>query len=258
MQTTHPNRTWPTTLVPSEQVVQLALPLVTALFMGRRTLSALFLAHTTVAAFMAHESLLVLLESRGRPFDGVAARARRNFAILCGQALLTAALGFEFAPPLARRAGLVAAALGAAVGGLALRRLEKTIAGEIIIGTTLSSCSLVVALAGGVALRPALSASIIWLLSFATAVLAARAARENAAVGRRLPYATLALGLVFVAFAAVPLARFPKRASVALLPPAALSIALCLFRSSPRRLRDLGWARVGSNVLTLALLVRLH
>jgi uncharacterized BrkB/YihY/UPF0761 family membrane protein len=50
-------------------------------------------------------------------------------------------------------------------------------------------------------------------------------------------------------------AGLPAALAWATLPTALLSIFVCLARFSPKRLRPLGWAIVGSSAVTLVILV---
>jgi hypothetical protein len=249
-------------LVPREHGAygQLAMPLLTALAIGRPGAAALLLTAATVLAFVAHESLLVVTGQRGRralEVDGP--RARRTLALLGGLALAAGAIGVALAPPAARAALPLPAVLVVAVGWLVVRRLEKTIAGEILVGAALSSGGLVVALAGGAGVREGVACWLTWVLAFGAATLAVQVVLERArSKGRRDPglaHAGAALLLVAVAVAGSALAGLPWAAPVALVPTALLSLVVCLARFSPRRLRELGWAMVGSSVLTMVLLV---
>jgi hypothetical protein len=250
------------TLVPHEHGAygQLALPLVTALALGHPNAPSLLLAYALVAAFVAHESLLVLLGQRGkRASQGDGPRARRVLAILGTQAALAGLAGFYLATPVARAALAVPVLLVAGVGWLLLRRQEKTLAGEIVVAATLSSCGLAVALAGNAPLAWAVGAWVTWLLAFTAATLAVQAilvrARSKGERDPGLVHAAAALALVAAAFGAVPVLGLPGAAPIALLPTACLSIAVCLTRVSPKRLRELGWAMVASSVVTMLLLV---
>ncbi|MFL5299096.1 MAG: hypothetical protein ACJ79R_01980, partial [Anaeromyxobacteraceae bacterium] len=76
--------------------------------------------------------------------------------------------------------------------------------------------------------------------------------------GRKDPgraHAAASAALVVAALVAVPALGLPAAAPLALLPTAGLSIAVCLARFSPKRLRELGWAMVATTVLTMAILV---
>jgi len=249
------------TLIPHEHGAygQLIMPLLTALAIGRPRLASAALTVALVAAFVAHESLLVVLGQRGkRALEADAPRARRLLALLGGLALLSGALGVAAAPQVARWALLLPAMLAVAVAWLVLRRLEKTVAGELLVGAALSSGGLAVALAGGAPLAWAIACWVTWVLAFAAATLAVHVVLERArSKGRRDPglaHAAAAAALLAGAFAASR-AGLSFAAPVALLPTALLSVAVCLARFSPRRLRELGWAMVGSSVLTMVLLV---
>ncbi|GEJ55360.1 YwiC-like family protein [Anaeromyxobacter diazotrophicus] len=257
-----PEPTRTRTLVPHEHGAygQLLLPLVTALALGRPTAAALLLTYALVAAFVAHESLLVVLGQRGvRATAGDGARARRVLLLLGAQAAATGLAGLVLAPPLARAALALPAALAAVVSWLVAARKEKTLAGEVVVAAALSSGALAVGLAAGAPPAWAVGAWLTWLLAFTTATLAVQAvlvrARTKGARDPGLAYAAAALALVGGAFAAVPLAGLPRAAPVALAPTAALSVAVCLARVSAKRLRELGWAIVASGVVTLLLLV---
>jgi len=238
---------------------QLLMPLVAAIAIGRPTGAALLLSSAVVLAFVAHEPLLVLLGQRGRRAreeDGV--RARRWLAATGALAAAAGLAGIALASALARLALLLPAALGAGVAALVWRRLEKTAGGEIVVASALASAGLAVALAAGAAVEDAVAAALAWVLAFAAATLAvqvilvrvrSRGARDP---GRR--HAALAAGIAALAFALVA-AGLPAALGWAVLPTAAFSVVVCLGRFSPKRLRELGWALVGSSLVTLAVLV---
>ncbi|MFL5264877.1 MAG: YwiC-like family protein [Anaeromyxobacteraceae bacterium] len=250
------------TLVPREHGAygQLAMPLLTALAIGRPRAASFLLTYALVVAFVAHEALLVAIGQRGRRVaeeDGP--RARRVLALLGAQALLAGAAGFALAPPAARAALALPALLAVAVGAFVAARREKTIAGEVTVGAALSSGGLAVALAGGAPLSWALACWVTWVLGFAAATLAVQVILERArSKGRKDPgraHAAASAALVVAALVAVPALGLPAAAPLALLPTAGLSIAVCLARFSPKRLRELGWAMVATTVLTMAILV---
>jgi len=239
---------------------QLLMPLATGLALGRPGAAALLIAYAITVAFVAHESLLVLLGQRGRrALEGDGPVARRVLAILGAQAVAAGGAGFLLAPAAARWALAAPAVLVAAVAGLVVTRREKTIGGEVTVGAALSSGGLAVALASGAPLRAAASAWVTWVLAFAAATLAVQVVLERArSKGARDPgrrHLALVAVLVGGAFAAVPLAGLPLAAAVALLPTAALSAVVCVARFPPRRLKELGWAMVGASAITLAVLV---
>jgi hypothetical protein len=90
------------TLVPREHGAygQLAMPLLTALAIGRPGISALALTAAVVLAFVAHEPLLVAVGQRGpRALELDGARARRRLVWLGALVLACGALGLALAPP---------------------------------------------------------------------------------------------------------------------------------------------------------------
>lgn len=238
---------------------QLAMPLLTALAIGRPGAAPLLLTAAVVLAFVAHEPLLVLLGQRGqraRKEDG--ARAGRWLAALAGLAAATGLAGIALAPAPARIALLLPAALAAVVGFLVSRKLEKTVIGEIAVAAALASAGYAVALAGGAPQAAALAALLAWILAFAAATLAVQVilvrVRSKGAEDPGRRHAALA-ALLGVAAAALSLLGLPAALALATAPTVAFSVVICLLRVSPRRLRELGWALVGSSVVTLAILV---
>ena len=68
-------------------------------------------------------------------------------------------------------------------------------------------------------------------------------------------HAGAATALVLVGVAGIGLAGLPWATAVAVLPTALLSVVVCVSRVSPHRLRELGWAMVGSSALTMVILI---
>ncbi len=238
---------------------QLALPLATALAIGRPTAAALLLTAAAVLAFVSHEPALVLLGQRGRRvLDEERGRARRWLLSTGALAAAAGVAGVVLAPTIARAALAAPAGLAAAVAWLAVRRLEQTIAGEIVVAAALASTGLAVALAGGAAPIDAAAAALAWIVAFSAATLAVQVILVRVrSKGERDPgrlHAAVA-ALLVVAAAALSAAGLPRTLALAVLPTPLLSIAVCLGLVSPRRLRGLGWAMVGSSTLTLAILV---
>jgi hypothetical protein len=237
---------------------QLAMPLLTAFAIGRPTAAALALAASVVLAFLAHEPAIVLLGHRGRRArDEDGPRARRWLAATGTLAAVAGLAGLALSPPLARLALAVPGALGVGVLALLLARREKTVAGEVAVAAALASAGAAVALAGGADPADALAAGIAWTLGFAAATLAVQVILERVrSKGARDPgrrHAALASLLVGTGVA-LSLAGLPPALAWATLPTALLSIVVCLARFSARRLRELGWALVGSSTLTLVIL----
>ena len=248
-------------LVPHEHGAwgQMVLSLASGLGLGRFTGSALLLALAVVLLFIAHEPLLVSLGHRGeRLWQSEGARALRWAAALGALALAAGAAGIGFAPPAARPWALPPLALAAAVAWLSFRRSEKTVAGEIAVACAFASAAGLVARAGLAEGRVALALVLAWIISFAAATLAVQAVLLRARTrGGRDPRATHGTGVALLWASAVALASagLPATVPVAVSPTLLLSLCVCLVPVSARRLRLLGWALVGSSLLTLVVLV---
>lgn len=248
-------------LVPREHGAygQIAMPLLTGLLLGRPGAAAALLALAALATFLAYEPALVAAGRRGpraRQEDG--RRALGRVAALGGAALALGLAGLALAAPAARLATLLPPGLAAAVAFLVAAGLERTAPGEVLVAIALSSCLLPVALAGGVPASVALAAWLAWCLGFAAAVLAVQVllsrARPNAPdLGAAAALVTA--GMAAGAFALGALDVVPMAVPTAVVPMAAVAVALDLSGVAPRRLRRVGWAIVGASGATLALLV---
>lgn len=239
---------------------QLAMPLVTGLALGRPGATALLLAAGVVLAFLAHEPLLVVLGQRGkRVKDALGARAVRRLAVLGAGAAGCGLTALALASPAVRLATLAPAVLAAPVVPLVAARLEKTVAGELLVAAALSACAAPVGLASGAPPSWAWGSVATWFLSFAAATLPVQAtllwARTRGAVERR-PLAAAgaaAIGLAGVAAAAARLLPWP--AALAVLPTAVAAVVVALARIRPQQFTKVGWSLVGASVAALAVLL---
>lgn len=256
-----PARPAPRSLLPREHGAwgQLGLPLAAALAQGRPGAASWLLTAAVVLAFLAHEPLLVLLGQRGRRVaDEEGPRARRWLAAQGALAAATGLAGLGLAPAAARLALLVPATLAVVVIVLLVKKLEKTVPGEVTVAAALASAAFGVALAGGVSPRVAVGSLAAWVLAFAAATVAVEVilvrvrSKGERDPGRR--NAVLAALLGAAAFA-LPAAGLPGAVPYAVLPTAALSVVVCLAPISPKRLRTLGWALVASSTATFVVLV---
>jgi uncharacterized protein (UPF0261 family) len=104
-----------------------------------------------------------------------------------------------------------------------------------------------------------MAACFTWTMGFAMATMAVQAvlqrARSKGQVDRGVPKAIAIGGLLAVTFAVALLAGFPLGVPAALLPTAALSTGICLARPSAKKLKEMGWAMVGSSFVTLFVLI---
>jgi hypothetical protein len=239
---------------------QLAFPLATGLALGRPGAASLLLCAGAVAAFLAHEPLLVVLGQRGvRARD---ARGRRAARALAGAALGAAgfaAAGLWLSEAEARLAAMPALTFGAVAVASASARLERTTAGELVVAAALAACAAPVAIAAGATPVAARSGAVAWLAAFSAAILAVRAvlllARTKGAVDRR-PLAALAIaGIQGVALVAAAHGAIAWAGAVAILPVVATALAVTVLPLRPQRLTAVGWSIVGASVATFAALV---
>jgi hypothetical protein len=236
------------------------MPLATGLALGRPGPAALLLAAGVVLAFLAHEPLLVVLGQRGRRVrDALGKRAAARLVQLASAAALAGAAGLALAPAPARLAALAPAALALPVVPLAMRRLEKTTAGELLVAAGLSACATPVALAGGAPAAWAWGAAATWFASFTAATLPVRAtllwARTKGARELRPLAAAGAAAIGAAAIAAAAAGPLPWPAALGVLPTAGAAAAIALLRVRPQRFTTVGWSLVGASAATLLVLI---
>jgi len=259
---TPPSTARPRSLLPQEHGAwgQLAMPLLSAYAIGGLAPAALLLGAATVLAFLAHEPWLVVLGHRGvRALRDDGSRARRVMWAYLAAAAATGLLGVWLAPPVARLALLVPAALAAVVVGFVLAKQERTVPGELTVVSALASSGFAVALAGGATLTAAAAATTTWVLAFASSVFAVHVvlvrALSKGEEEHRWRNAALA-ALVGGGGSAVALAAgLGWAVPAAVAPTLLLSLVVCLAPFSARQLRELGWGLVGSTTASLVVLV---
>lgn len=248
-------------LIPHEHGAwgQIALPVLTGLFLGRPGAAALLLAAAFLTGFLAYEPALVASGQRGRRAREEDGRRALRWVLALGGACLALGLaGFALASPAAKLASLFPPGLAAIVALLVAADLERSALGEVTVAVALSSCGLPVAIAAGVSPSVALSAWLAWILAFAAAVVAVQVLLSRARpVGRdRGPAAALlAAAIAAAAFALWAGELIPVAVPVAVVPMTAVALALTLSRVTPRQLRRVGWTIMGAGVATLVLLV---
>jgi hypothetical protein len=239
---------------------QLLFPLLTALGVGRPRLAPLALVGAAVAAFGAHEPLLVLMGRRG----GRAARERRVEAWrwLVAFAGTAAALGlaaFVAMPDTARVALLVPVSLASVLGALIALRREHTAAGEIVSALSLSSLALPAALAAQVSFVAALTCTLAFAAAFVSAIVCVRP-MVAWAQGRAGPWTRVTAGAL-AAGGVAGLAVLSRAGAIsgsgpwAALPVCGVGLWLVVAPPSPRHLRRVGWTLVGATIVTAVVLV---
>lgn len=239
---------------------QLLFPLLSALLIGRPAPGAYLLGAAAVAAFLAHESLLVVLGQRGaRALRDQGGDARRSVALFGGFCAVTGAVSLFVLPRPALIVLFLPALLVLLVGAAVAMHRERTTIGEMLAAVALASVSLPVALAGHATRTDALTLFVVFSAVFVTATIAVRAliGRVTNAGG---PPPVVAGGLTLLVVVGLVVAAFTGTlapvAPYAALPVCAVALGLTTSPPNPRHLRTIGWTLVGATLLTTLLLVR--
>jgi hypothetical protein len=242
---------------------QLAFPLIAAFGSGIPSATALLLIVAFLAAFVAHEPLLVLLGQRGPR----ARREQRDDAVRtlvwsAATAIADAAIAIVFMPPGLRWTVLVPGAFALAAIPMIVQKLQKTTTGEMHVVLTLTSCALPVGVAAGATPQEAAGCWFVMALGFWAATLAVRG---TIARQRREPTAALRAGAVIVAIGSPLLVAFMSQRFrlhptlwLATLPLSVSAVALALFPPSARHLRVVGWTLIGGGACATLLLIVLN
>jgi hypothetical protein len=198
-----------------------------------------------VAAFAAHEPLLILLGHRGKRARGEAGqRASRRLAVLAAAGGAAAGLAAYLAPGAAALA-LAPGAAAVALGGFLFRRRERTIAAEVLAGAALSGAGLPVALASGWPLSAALGAWAGWAAGFAAIVSVVWPIAHKRALG---PVARTLASLIPALIVASAGSVLGAQAVAAGAPLIAAGLAITAVRPAGRLLRPIGWMIAATTV----------
>jgi hypothetical protein len=239
---------------------QLGFPMLAAVAAGGGSAAAWLLVLGFIAAFVAHEPLLVLLGQRGP-------RARRELGrdattALLGAgtlSLLAAAWGVLLMPVHARWSVLVPAAFALATVPMIFRQKQKTLAGEMHVALALASCALPSGIAAGLRAPEGAACWFVMTLGFWAATVAVRA---TIAVQRREPAAMLRAAAIAAAVASPLVAMLiAERFGVhpllwtATLPLSLTAAVIAARPPNARHLRRVGWALVAGSGAAAALLV---
>jgi len=254
-----PPRSSQRSLLPREHgaYAELLFPLVTALFLGRPTLAGVLLALGIVAAFLLHEPVLVLLGRRGsQARENHGDRARRRLLILSTFTCVGSVAGLWMAGPEARWAFAALLLPAALLGLLVATKREKNVFGESLVALVLSGAAMPVALSCGVGVRATLGVAAIWTMVFLLGTATVHSIFARSRNGTRRPWFVVSCtDLLLIAACIAFFVGGGPRWILAPIPAAVVSLAILGFNLSPRRLKVLGWALVGSNLVTLMILV---
>jgi YwiC-like protein len=249
-------------LIPREHGAygQLGFPLATALAIGRPTPGAIALAVAGVAAFLAHESLLVFIGQRGsRASREQRNEARRTLLLLGTLALAAGFSAVVLLNPFARWALALPAVLTLQLAVAVFSGSERTYAGEILAAATLSSLSVPVAIGAGVTIHTAFTVFVVFTMVFVVATTAVHAiigrADPRGQRSRRVVSGALTLFALGVLVLLVRVGFVQGIAPLAALPVAFVALALVTRPPLPRQLRAVGWTLVVATAATSTLLV---
>lgn len=235
---------------------ELLFPLMGAFIIGAANAAAAAISLATIAAFVIHEPVWVVLGRRGSRSRREHGRdARRFLLVVTLVAVASGVAGFVLAPVTARWALVLGLGLAALPAVLTAADRERSLAGEILLAWSLSSPSVAVALATGVSLHTALCAWVVWGVGYSVSTADIRTVIGRVRRGYA-SHANLAITVTGLAgmLAAVLGRLLPATYLLAVAPLLAVGIVLRLWRVHPRRLRAAGWTLVGASGVTLVLL----
>lgn len=255
-------------MVPREHgaYAELLFPIVTVFLGGAPSASTWLLATGAIACFLANEPLLVLVGQRGtRTKREDSDRAQRALLIFVLVALGAGIAGLLLAPRASQIAVGVPFILGASLVMLAIQGLERSMVGETLAATTLSSTAIPLGLSAGLGLTETLAVALIWLVTslLGTAQVRLTVARTKAkAAGDRARVRTKRALLVLVSALVIGIgvaAPYGSRAGLwvlaAAVPVALVVLVMAVLQPNARRLRLMGWSLVAANLCSLIAVV---
>ncbi len=234
---------------------QLGMPLLTALLLGIPSIASLGLVVATVAGFLLHEPVLLLLGARGsRAKRELGPRAKRRVMWLAGAALVAGSISLALSDHPVWLACLVPLGSLVVLSPFVLLGREKTTLGELVAALALSTAGLPVAVSAGVSWSRAALVFSVWWVALAASTVSVRAVISR---GRGQPvgwgswviYPLMVLSTVWIT----------RHSWIGLgaAPMVSVSAYLLLRPPHPRRLRTVGWTLMAASGLTTALLVTL-
>jgi hypothetical protein len=148
---------------------------------------------------------------------------------------------------------------------LAMQGLERSMVGEALAASTLSSVAIPLGLSAGLGLTSTLAVALIWLVTslLGTAVVRLTVARTKAKTDEdlaRVRFKRALLVLVCLAVIAVGVAapygwRVGLWVLAAAVPVAVVVLAMAVLQPTARRLRLMGWSLVAANLCSLIAVV---
>lgn len=232
---------------------QLIFPLVTSFAVGGVTAASLLIALAAVAAFLAHEPLLVLLGRRGARAKREEQRRAMAWLAMTGAIAAGATLaGVWSLSPDARWSLTLPLLPASGVGVAIIAAREKSAAAEVAVASAFSLLAVPLCLAANASLGTALAVALTFALVFVVGTLAARAIVLGVRAGgdrrgaRTTRIAVLVLTCAGSAALAAAAARslLPWTTLLAAAPGLMAGSWLAVRPPAPDRLRLVGWTLV--------------
>ncbi len=226
---------------------QALLPVVTALVLARGNRAAVAWGVTAIAAFFAHEPVLVILGGRGDRTRREAARRALVWTAVCG-VLGLSALGAGLAVAAANSRLWLALPVVLSLASLVVLAAgrERTTPGEVLAASAVSSWIVPMTTAASLSAHTALRVWFAYVAAFAAATLSVRGVLDAFQHGGRSILRTgarfVSSSLLVAASLAWLAGQWPGWIVVAIAPTLLLSLALSVWQLHPRHLRTVGWS----------------
>jgi YwiC-like protein len=259
----------PNFLVPREHGAygQLAFPLLTSFIVAGVSITALLIGASLIAAFLAHEPLLVLLGRRGARVKRDQRRQAIVALVVTGTLAALAGVSALVRASSDVRWSLLLPLVPAAVLSIALVfEREKRAIGEVAVALTFSLAAAPLCVAAGSPLRTGLSVGLAFAAIFVSATLAVRVVilrvrgGGNPRAERATRVAVWMVSASWIAMLGWATARGAIHAGAlaASAPGLAGAVWLSLRPPSPTQLRTVGWTLVAAaGTATVILIVTL-
>ncbi|MCA9047129.1 MAG: YwiC-like family protein [Planctomycetaceae bacterium] len=229
----------------------LGVPLVTALFIVGLTPVTALLSIATIAAFLAHEPLLVLAGGRGARAKEEAPNARRISIVRLAVAAICGAAAFWLAGSVARAGMMICLLFVVVEFAVSATGHARTLAAQILALAGLALPSAVVLAAGGIGVGGATQFLLIWFAGRVATTVSVRlviAQHKTATSPSKLATGDL-LMLAAGGVCAIGLAM-GDRQWLAAIPMLLAAVVLRFSPPHPKHLRSIGWSLLAVNVLS--------
>jgi hypothetical protein len=228
------------------------VPLVTAFALAGVTAVGLAAGIASVAAFLAHEPLLVSLGHRGERAQRDTPAARTHLGILAVIAVASGSAAFLAGDDRVRVALVACLVSGGAGLAAAMLGHQRAAATQLWSVLALTMPCTAVLLAGGLGAATSLAVWMTFAIGFLSTTLAVRGV---IAAQKRRPRRGHLLGLAGLTFALAVLSIVVSPRALAVAPMVAMSWALWVQPPPARHLKRVGWGLVAVTLWTAAFVI---